>query len=129
MRKEILFIILSLFPSLAFAFFNCSQSIVPCDLGECTLCDFFQLLYNIVNYLLWCLIPPLAVLMIVVGGLLYVASILEFLPGGPETVSKAKRIFTSIALGLFVAYAAWALIALFLKALGYTKGNWFEIEC
>lgn len=107
------------------------QGIVPCRLiGEnrCTLCHFFEMLNRIVNYLLFCLIPPLAILMLVIGGFLYIGAVLEFLPSGIATLSQGKRLFTSVAIGLLIAYGAWLIINLFLLALGY-KENWWEIEC
>lgn len=73
-----------------------TQGIVPCsltgtgNLPRCTLCHFFEMLNRIVNYILFCLIPPVAIFMLVIGGLLYVGAVFEFLPGGMETVSRAK---------------------------------------
>lgn len=109
------------------------EGIVPCQLtgaNRCTLCHFFQMLERIINYLLFCLIPPVAIFMLVLGGLMYIGGVLEFLPGGISTVSQAKRLFVSVAIGLFISYGAWLIIHLFLNALGYTRaGNWWEIEC
>ena len=122
------------FPLISFAQGPCEivhkEGIVPCRLTECTLCDFFVMLERIVNYILFCLIPPLAVFMIVLAGLLYVGAVFEFLPGGFETVSRAKRIFFSVLIGLFIAYCAWLIINLFLLAIGYkNRNNWWQIQC
>ncbi len=88
------------------------------------------MLNRIVNYILFCLIPPVAIFMLVLGGLMYVGAVLEILPGGWTTVSQAKRLFTSVAIGLLIAYAAWLLIHLFLLALGYINAqNWWQIQC
>jgi hypothetical protein len=123
-----------LFPLISFSQGPCEivhrEGIVPCRLTECTLCDFFVMLDRIVNYILFCLIPPLAVFMIVLAGLLYVGAVFEFLPGGFETVSRAKRIFFSVLIGLFIAYCAWLIINLFLLAIGYrNRDNWWQIQC
>ena len=68
--------------------------------------------------------------MLVIGGLLYIGAVFEFLPGGMETVSQAKRLFTSVIVGLFIAYSAWLIINLFLFALGYrNRQNWWQIQC
>ena len=107
-----------------------TQGLVPCQLGQCTLCHLFEMLNRIVNYILFCLIPPLAIFMLVIAGFLYIGAILEFLPGGFTTLGQAKRIFTSVVIGLFIAYAAWLLINLFLLALGYRNvQNWWRIDC
>ncbi len=125
------------FPQTASAIQACDivhqQGIVPCTLTgpqPCTLCHFFQMLERIINYLLFCVIPPLAIFMLVLGGAMYIGAIFEFLPGGMTTVSKAKSLFFAVIIGLLISYGAWLLIHLFLNALGYTRaGNWWEIEC
>lgn len=110
-----------------------TQGIVPCSLtgaNRCTLCHFFEMLNRIVNYILFCLIPPVAVFMLVIGGLLYIGAVFEFLPGGMETVSRAKRLFVSVIIGMLIAYSAWLIINLFLMAIGYRNWqNWWQIQC
>jgi C1A family cysteine protease len=134
MKFNIFVLFFLLFPLISFSQGPCEivhrEGIVPCRLTECTLCDFFVMLDRIVNYILFCLIPPLAIFMIVLAGLLYVGAVFEFLPGGFETVSRAKRIFFSVLIGLFIAYCAWLIINLFLLAIGYrNRNNWWQIQC
>lgn len=110
-----------------------TEGIVPCSLtgaNRCTLCHFFEMLNRIVNYILFCLIPPVAVFMLVIGGFLYIGAVFEFLPGGIETVSRAKRLFVSVIIGMLIAYSAWLIINLFLLAIGYrNRANWWQIQC
>lgn len=131
-NKKFIFItsLFLLLPNFFFAQGICEE-IVPCTIKECTLCHFFLMLQRLVNCILFGLIPPLAVLMIVIGGLFYAGAVLEFLPGGIATVSRAKRLFISVVIGLLITYAAWLIITLFLVAMGYTSptGRWWEIEC
>ena len=54
-------------------------------------------------------IPVLASFMIVIAGVSYMLS-----QGQPEKLAAVKKIFTSIAIGLFIAYAAWIIIEMFL---------------
>jgi len=134
MRRKFLLLFFLLFPLFSFAQGPCeivhTQGIVPCELTQCTLCDFFRMLDRIVNYILFCIIPYLAVFMLVLAGLLYVGALFEFLPGGFETVSRAKRIFFSVLIGMFIAYSAWLIINLFLLAIGYrNRNNWWQIQC
>ncbi len=100
LKLNIFVLFFLIFPLFSFAQGPCeivhTQGIVPCELTQCTLCDFFRMLDRIVNYILFCLIPYLAVFMLVLAGLLYVGALFEFLPGGFETVSRAKRIFFSV---------------------------------
>jgi hypothetical protein len=123
-----------LFPFISFAQGPCeivhTQGIVPCRLTQCTLCDLFVMLDRIINYILFCLIPPIAIFMLVIAGLLYIGATFEFLPGGFETVSQAKRIIFSVLIGIFIAYTAWLIINLFLLAIGYRNANnWWQIQC
>ncbi len=106
----------------------CTRGIVPCGPGKerefCTLCDFFVLLNNLINFILFCLVPPLAVLGIVTGGLIIMIS-----AGNPELVSKAKRILKGAVIGLAVAYGAWLIVNSFLVVVGYKDAsNWFVLN-
>jgi sorbitol-specific phosphotransferase system component IIBC len=108
------------------------QGLVPCGgPGEsaCTLCDFFQLFKNIVDFVLFKIIPVVAALMLVVGGIMF------FLAGGsPETLGKAKKLLTSVIMGLIIVYGAWIFVNTFFMLIGVadwtglTEG-WWKIEC
>ena len=78
---------------------------------------------RIINFLLFCIVPPLAALMIAIGGGMYI-----FAMGKPEMVSTAKKLFWSVAIGLLIVYGAWAIVNTLLIALG-VKINWWQIPC
>jgi len=135
MKKVFPIIILALLitPILVFAGgTNCpTEGLVPCgtDNCPCDLCDLFLMFDNVLDKLLFTVVPVLAALMIVVGGAYYLIS-----QGKPEVLSKAKSVFVSIAIGLLIIYGAWLLINLFLMTLGVTVWDgpgeeWFKIEC
>ena len=127
---------------------NCndpSTSKNECD--SCKLCDFFVMLDRWIDRLLFMLVPSLAVLMIAIGGFMYIvayASPAEMLTGGqkggPKLLSQAKRLFTSVVFGLLIIYGAFLIIGLLLKFIGLADWttdiyqNWwsqgfFEIPC
>jgi len=119
-----------------------ADGLVPCggpDEPACKLCDFFVLIDNIIDFVLIQLVPPLAVLMLVIGGIMFVGATLEFLPGGPTLLSQAKKLMTSVVIGLIIIYGGWIIIGLFLNTIGlagWTEGifqNWnqgfFTIPC
>ncbi len=86
-------------------------------LVDCQLCHVFIMINNIVGFLLVNVIPPLAVLMIVIGGVMFYAG-----GGKPELVDKAKKLLLGVVIGLFLVYGAYLIIGLFLSILGAT--NW-----
>lgn len=118
--------------------------LVPCgNPGQpaCQFCHFFVLFQNIVNYLLIHIVPVVAVLMLVIGGFMYVSAYFEIIPkggtGGPALLSRAKSLFTYTIIGLIVIYASWLIINLFFQVIGINEfndfrtlpQNWWRINC
>ena len=100
----------------------------------CTFCHFFVMLDGIIDFVLFQLVPVIAVLMLVIAGVMYVGAIFELVPGGWETFSRAKKIFTSIIIGLVIIYAGWLVINLFFNVIEVAewtglRGGWFSIKC
>jgi len=129
MKKIILIAFLALF----FLIFNSVQAagLVPCGgPGEnpCELCDFFVMLDNIIDFLLFRVVPVLGALMIAIGGVMYVIS-----QGKPEMLSRVKSLFAAIIIGLVIIYGAWLVVNLFLTTIGVAEwtglGTWWEISC
>ncbi len=129
-QKDLLFsliLILFLFGGLAKG-----QGLVPCgNPGQepCTFCDFFVLIDNIFVFVLEKIVPPLAVLMIVIGGFLYF-----FAGSDPNLVERSKQIFYSVAIGLLIVYGGWLLVNLFFQVIGVKdwtglKNGWWQINC
>lgn len=107
--------------------------LVPCKPGECELCDLFVMLDNIVDFLLVKLVPPLAVLMLVIGGVMFILG-----AGSPVWVSRGKSIMFSVIIGLVIIYAAWLILGLFFQAIGvaewtgyshWWKEGFFKVPC
>jgi len=104
--------------------------LVPCEPGECTLCDFFVMVANIINFLLFNILPSLAILMLVIAGFLYIVA--YFTPdGGPEGINRAKSLLKAVFFGLLIAYGAWLIVTEVFQLLGVTSefGNWDSINC
>jgi len=128
-----------------------ANGLVPCGPGTdkpvCEFCDLFVMFDNIIHFLLKNIVPPLAALMIAIGGFMYIlayagpAELLEGgKKGGPKMLSQAKTLFKSVIFGLLIIYGAWVIIGTFLLAIGLADWtydiyhNWwekgfFEIEC
>jgi hypothetical protein len=117
---------LGLFPNSVAA-----EPLVPCggeEQPECELCHLFVLFDNIVKFVLRSLVPPIAALMLVIGGGMFFAA-----AGDPSKVGKAKSVITSVAIGLIIVYGAYLLINLFFWAIGVADWtgleNWFIYPC
>jgi len=112
-------------------------ALVPCGPGypepddTCKLCHLFRLLDNIMDFIFVDIIPPIALLAIIAGGVYYFIS-----AGDPAKTTKAKGILTSVVMGLIIIYGAYMLINGFLAAIGIAEGefgtnikDWFEYPC
>jgi len=107
---------------LAFLFFATpvlGQGLVPCG-GEgqepCTFSDFFVLINNVVSFILFDLIPPLAVLYFAWGGITMMTA-----GGDPGKVEQGKKILTYGIIGVLLIYSAWIIVYEFVTFL--TKGQ------
>ncbi len=110
----------------------CTRPLVPCGPGRpvvhCQFCHIFVLLSNIIEFILICLVAPIAIIILVIGALL-----LMFSGGSPELLKRAKAILKSVIIGLVIIYGAWLFISAFLSMIGVAEwtglGRWFEIPC
>lgn len=107
--------------------------LVPCGgpgEGMCTLCDFFRLGQNIINFLLTDVALPLTTVMIAVGGVMLAIS-----GGSPKRQELGKKILTSAVIGLIVVLASWLILNTVINLLaGGEKPTgfpwpWNEIQC
>jgi|GEM_PF-1732740 len=94
----------------------------PCPAGGCGFTDLFVLIDKVVHFILFHMALPIAAIMFAYAGFLLVTS-------GGETSerSKAKSIFTNVALGLVFAVAAWLIVHTVLQIVGYDSSweTWF----
>jgi len=126
----LLFILLVIF---LFPLTSLANGLVPPCGGDgqppCTLCHLFQMFKNIVDFVLFSIVPPVAVLMLVIGGFMFF-----FAGGNPGNLSRAKSIITSVVIGLIIVYTAWLIVNTFFAVIGVAdwtglRGGWFKIEC
>jgi hypothetical protein len=112
-----------------------------CCIMPCTFCHVFVMLDGAIDFILFKLIPPIAILMLVIGGVMFMFAHFggaEALPGGvsggPKMLSQAKRLITSVIIGLIIIFAAWIIIDLFFSLIGVAEWTglqegWFTINC
>jgi len=101
----------------------------------CTFCDFFALIDNIIDFILFKLILPIAALMFIIGGFFMLTA-----SGNPELFGRAKSILTATVIGIVIIFVAFIFIGTFFQYIGladWTKDiyqNWwqeglFEFSC
>lgn len=102
--------------------------LVVCGVGLgdlCTICDIWALADKVINFLLFTLATPILIIVLIVGGFIYLTS-----GGNPKKTETAKGLITSAIFGIIIAFAAWLIVDTILKTL--VKGNltiaWQEIE-
>lgn len=126
----ILIVVLLILPILAFAIDVPGLPLVPCGRSGqalCTKCDLFQLLKNVIDFIVGALMPALGILLFVWGGFL-------ILLGGarPELVSKGKTIFWNTFLGIMIMLGAWMITNTLIKSVGAkydTANTWWQFTC
>ena len=98
-----------------------------CECAPCTLCHLFVLFKRIIDFLAKDVLFPLAVLMIVVGGVMFLTA-----AGDPGRMGTAKKILTSVLIGLIIIFLAWLIvdtIIMFITKSGSPLQNWKTINC
>ncbi len=108
------------------------EGIVPCfgvGEGRCTVCHFLVLLKNILDFLVKMVMPPLAGLMFLVGGIMMIAG-----GASEENYKKGKDIMKNALIGVVIVLASWAivntLIVTFGRAVeGFTPLSWWKVKC
>lgn len=110
---------------------------------SCQLCHFFVLFKNIVDFLLFKIVPPLAVLMLAIAGFMYIFAYMNPTEaiggaGGPALISQAKKVITSVIFGLIIIFAAWLLVNVFFTLIGVAdwtglaggwREGWWQVVC
>jgi len=108
----------------------CQGPIVPCGgaSNPCEFCHIFVLINNIINFILTCLTPIAAGLMMVIGGFYFLAA-----GPSPGKVTQAKSVITAAVIGLVIVFIAWVFLNTFLDMIGVATWtgleNWWEISC
>lgn len=101
---------------------------VGCVGTDCDLCHLVSLGQNVINFLVY-ITTFVAVILFVYAGFLMVTA-----GGDMGQISRARSIFTTVAIGFIIALAAWLIIDTVMKTLfnegaypGF--GPWNQLEC
>ncbi|MFZ5559196.1 MAG: pilin [Patescibacteria group bacterium] len=109
---------------------NLSGPLVPCGTKasgrDCTLCDIFVMIQNIIDFILIAIFI-IAPVFIVVGGVIILSS-----TGIPERVGLGKRIVFNTIIGLAIALLSWTILNMLFNVLLPSGGfpwPWNEVRC
>lgn len=116
------------FSSAAFTF-DSSKGLIPCTntpnadgtisvADKCDFNAFMTLINNVIGFILFYMVIPIAAIMFFYAGFKMVTS-----GGSAESKTKAKEIFTNAVYGLVIAAGAWLIVKTILSILGYS-GAW-----
>jgi type IV secretory pathway VirB2 component (pilin) len=92
------------FPYFSFA----ADPLVPCGTSQGAPCEFkdlAELFSRVMNFLLFTVMVPLAVLSIAFVGFQYLTAV-----GNPSKLAKAHDVLWDVLFGIFIALAAWLII-------------------
>jgi len=117
-----------------------SAGLVPCgrvndpqateaEKMPCQLCHFFILFQRIFNFVVFDIVPVLAILMVIIAGIYFLTA-----GGQPANIEKGKNILRDTAIVLLIIYGGWLLINLFFLVIGVAdwtglRTGWFKIKC
>lgn len=89
--------------------------------STCQFCHFFVMIDGIFDFILIYVVPPIAVLMLVIGGIMF-----YFAGGKPELVKRGTSLIKNVIIGLFLVYGAFMLVGTVLKIIGVAE--WTELQ-
>ena len=95
---------------------------------SCEFCDLFVLTNGIIKFILFKIVPTVAVLMLVIGGALFLLA-----GAKPAYLEQAKGIITSVVIGLLIIFAAWVIVNTMFDKIGVVElgqsWHWYNIQC
>ncbi|MDD5144614.1 MAG: pilin [Candidatus Pacebacteria bacterium] len=115
---------------------ECKKGLVPCgrncdspdtpydDHRPCEFKDIFYIFRNILDFVLWTLIPILLIFLVTGSGIIYYTAM-----GDSGTLSKIKSIWKSFGKGFLIVFSAWFIVTFLLSLLGFQIeifGKWWQ---
>ena len=100
---------------------------------HCQFCHFFVMIDGILDFLFVFIVPPIAALMLVVGGIMF-----YFAGGNPQLMTQARNLIKYAVIGLVVIYGAYLIVGTVLTVVEVqewtTLNKWlsegaFNINC
>jgi len=97
------------------------------ETDRCQLKHIFKVLYLVLNFFLWTIIPLVLVILVVITGAMFYLSLSI---GTTETIPKVKGLWKAAGIGFIIIFFAWTIVSWVLTILGYQVGifgPWWQI--
>lgn len=103
--------------------------LLPCGPGtgeDCNICHLFELIDNVLQFAMFKIVPVLAGLMLIIGGVWF-----YFSGASEENRRRARAILTSVVIGIVLILSAWIVVNTILVETGIVEGGslWYDIDC
>jgi hypothetical protein len=132
-----------------YAVIGINEPIIPCGTNisttggatsitnPCEFCHIFLLVHNVYDFLVLIIVPPIAVVLIAIGGFMWLTA------GGNEgRVKKGHSMILSVIIGLIIVYVSWLVLSFGIQliaqktangaydpAVWYNPAEWFDLKC
>jgi hypothetical protein len=111
---------------------SAAAALVPnCAGYTCTICSLLQLISNIALFLVSNVMPPLAGLLFLVGGIMMIAA-----AGSEERYKKGRKIVIDTAIGAVIVLVSWLIVNALITTIGsaasipgFSVQNWWHPTC
>lgn len=95
----------------------------------CRLCHLLILGDKIIDFALLYIVFPLAVLIVVIGGIMFLTA-----GGSPERIANARKLMTTVIIGVLIIFTAWIVINTFFTFIGVAnwtglQTGWWQVDC
>lgn len=88
------------------------SDIIPCSGLDCSVCDIFELISNVINFATFTIAAPLGAIILIYGGIMLITS-----GGNEKKKSSGTNAVWAAVVGLFITFAAWVMVNTVLGAL------------
>jgi hypothetical protein len=112
-------------------FVSAQEPFIPCgNPGQpaCEFCHLFVMFSKIVNFILNVIVPPIAILMLIIGGLLF-----YFSAGDPTKAKQATGILKATIVGMLIVYFSWSIVVAIFDIIGVINRDswlwWSNVSC
>jgi hypothetical protein len=94
---------------------------------KCQIKHLFVILFSLIDFFLWKVIPLVLVLLAVASGVIFYFSLQV---QAPDPIAKVKSLWKTAGIGLGIIFFSWIIVSLFLTIFGYQVGifgPWWQI--
>ena len=99
-----------------------AEGLVPCGGIDCSEADFYQLIINVIDFMISSLAFPLVVVFFLWGGFLLLTS-----GGSPNRIEQGKKAITGAIVGLVIVLTSVVVINVFLDTFTNCEVNLSQI--